>query len=1088
MNPVEYPRLQVRRAELHRRLRWTTLALVALVLIAAGLAASVGWYAVRAHRFAVEADQAHQEADASLAQALLHSARLEITSDEVGARVKALEAIRQAVEIQGPSEDLRREAVACLAKPCLVEEQSPVAMRPGRSWTLAVSPDLTRLLCCEHGSPPPRGALRIRALPTGSVSGTWIQQSAHVTELAWSPDGQYAVVWRAAINLPAENNVLEIRSTRDGSVLASGHYDPKYPDLLRAGKRLDFSADGQRIAVLERVRATVSWLECPSGKEIGHKTFPGKVKSFALHPGGDQVAVLLTNALGQVLEVWRADGSGPLARIPWQEIVRDMTWSPDGEMVVLVGKEIWFWRPNADAVVDSELSSGLCERVFFDPTGRWLATVSVDRRTQIWDWQSGEQIGCTRAGRAIQFSQEGGRLLYETADGKVGIWRIEDHKRLRQEAAFRTIASRGFSVDLSPNGEHVLLGTHLGIAVWQPRDGLHVAARTEAVRRNFKGVWFARDGNAVVEVSSNAVWLRELRPESSTKRLTLSEPVRIGPSSAVQAAGINRGETNYLAICDGTNAFRLNLTTLEFGAPIPMPSSYRIGEPGGLQVTPHPTADRVLFSRGRHPTMLVGPGISRALTLAPVGGRPELSSDGRWLLVSQPERHALYDLKADGIGRSFRCARLRDHNAAAALSPLGTMFALCPSIETIELYRVDTGQSLGVTEGWGHGAVFDLAFSADEKRLAVARGEGRAEIWDLQVLENQLSRLGLGRNHHLADRVVEAPAQRTFHSDSLLAISWPITGMALALVSAIFLFLHQRKLAENYLEVEVLVAERNARLVRTEVELVQSQKMEALGTLAAGVAHDFNNLLSVIKLSTGLMARRRTDGAAVEKELGAVREAVEEGQHLIDSMLGYSRARDSTPTRFKPGQLLSDTVAMLSQRFLAGLTLELDADPATPEVTAPRARLQQMLLNLIINASDAMQRRGRLTLRARPLVNVRAIEWVVIPPAAPGYVEIAVEDTGPGITPENLQRVFEPFFTTKTRGAAVGTGLGLATVHTIARLEHFGLAVASEPGRGTLFRIAIPMTLASSKDEGAGDIRIANNTATAAVSSHEPVT
>jgi signal transduction histidine kinase len=150
-------------------------------------------------------------------------------------------------------------------------------------------------------------------------------------------------------------------------------------------------------------------------------------------------------------------------------------------------------------------------------------------------------------------------------------------------------------------------------------------------------------------------------------------------------------------------------------------------------------------------------------------------------------------------------------------------------------------------------------------------------------------------------------------------------------------------------------------------------------------------------------------------------------------------------------------VALLSRQFLSGLTLNLQLDPSCPPVYGSRARLEQALLNLLVNASEAMNGSGVLTLTARK-VEASAPPWpgVLQPRAASACVELSVSDTGPGIAPEVLPRVFEPFFTTKNVGTQRGTGLGLSLVYAIAQQDGWGLDLQSAPDRGTTFTLLLP--------------------------------
>jgi signal transduction histidine kinase len=154
---------------------------------------------------------------------------------------------------------------------------------------------------------------------------------------------------------------------------------------------------------------------------------------------------------------------------------------------------------------------------------------------------------------------------------------------------------------------------------------------------------------------------------------------------------------------------------------------------------------------------------------------------------------------------------------------------------------------------------------------------------------------------------------------------------------------------------------------------------------------------------------------------------------------------------------VDDTVTLLSRQFLSGIELTLEMDRLAPPVIGARTRLEQMLLNLIVNASEAMNGVGKLLICVRPHVLPENATLLLHPRPAQTYVELTVRDSGPGIEPAIVGRIFEPFFTTKTHGATRGTGLGLSMVYTMALQDGLGLQVETNPGAGAAFRIVLPV-------------------------------
>jgi PAS domain S-box-containing protein len=241
---------------------------------------------------------------------------------------------------------------------------------------------------------------------------------------------------------------------------------------------------------------------------------------------------------------------------------------------------------------------------------------------------------------------------------------------------------------------------------------------------------------------------------------------------------------------------------------------------------------------------------------------------------------------------------------------------------------------------------------------------------------------------------------------------------------------------------------------RIEAQFLQAQKMDAIGRLTGGVAHDFNNLLGVIT-GFGEMALRQLPsghpaGDRIEQILKAARRAAE----LTRQMLAFSRKQVVQPKALDLNQVIADSETMLQRLIGEDIEFVVRAEPSLGSVMADPSQINQVLLNLAVNARDAMPRGGRLALET---ANVDLDQDYVRRHLAgqPGpYVVLAISDTGVGMDAETQARVFEPFFTTKPEGK--GTGLGLATVYGIVKQSGGFIWVYSEPGHGTTFKIYLP--------------------------------
>lgn len=237
-------------------------------------------------------------------------------------------------------------------------------------------------------------------------------------------------------------------------------------------------------------------------------------------------------------------------------------------------------------------------------------------------------------------------------------------------------------------------------------------------------------------------------------------------------------------------------------------------------------------------------------------------------------------------------------------------------------------------------------------------------------------------------------------------------------------------------------------------QLRQSQKMEAIGQLAGGVAHDFNNILTVIHGHASLLLVDKTITSNAARSAQQITQAAERAAGLTRQLLTFSRRQVMQPRRLDLNEVVSNLTMMLGRILGEDIALGLNYWPQPALVKADKSMMEQVLLNLVVNARDAMPKGGQLSIK---------INEVKIQPDQQGYdsesragdfVCLNVIDTGCGIDPENLRRIFEPFFTTKEVGK--GTGLGLATVYGIVNQHEGWINVESEMGKGSTFRVFLP--------------------------------
>ena len=241
---------------------------------------------------------------------------------------------------------------------------------------------------------------------------------------------------------------------------------------------------------------------------------------------------------------------------------------------------------------------------------------------------------------------------------------------------------------------------------------------------------------------------------------------------------------------------------------------------------------------------------------------------------------------------------------------------------------------------------------------------------------------------------------------------------------------------------------------RLEQQLRQSQKMEAVGRLAGGVAHDFNNLLTAIRGHVDLLLNEIAADSSLLPDVAEIGKAADRAAALTHQLLAFSRRQMLQPVVLELDSVVRDVETLLSRLISEDISLETELKSAPRRVRADRTQLEQVLMNLVVNARDAMPGGGRIR-----VVTERAVvdqEFARDNPGAlPGaYVKLTVSDTGAGMDPKTLSHVFEPFFTTKDVGK--GTGLGLATVYGIVKQSDGYIRVSSTLGEGTSFEVYLP--------------------------------
>ncbi|HYO95537.1 MAG TPA: PAS domain-containing protein [Polyangiaceae bacterium] len=267
----------------------------------------------------------------------------------------------------------------------------------------------------------------------------------------------------------------------------------------------------------------------------------------------------------------------------------------------------------------------------------------------------------------------------------------------------------------------------------------------------------------------------------------------------------------------------------------------------------------------------------------------------------------------------------------------------------------------------------------------------------------------------------------------------------------------EQRVSERSAQLEHQIAERSRAeraLANTEEQLRQAQKMEAIGRLAGGVAHDFNNILSVILSYTSLALSSVGSVHPLHADLSEIRRAAERASDLTRQLLAFSRQQLLAPRIVDLNRIVMGLQQMLARLIGEDVELQVELAPGLHDVKVDASQIEQVLLNLAVNARDAMPYGGKLRIETSNVLLEAAHVRELLDVSVGSYVLLSVNDSGTGMDRETQARIFEPFFTTKDQGR--GTGLGLSTVFGIVKQSGGSILVESEVGSGTTFKLYLP--------------------------------
>lgn len=282
---------------------------------------------------------------------------------------------------------------------------------------------------------------------------------------------------------------------------------------------------------------------------------------------------------------------------------------------------------------------------------------------------------------------------------------------------------------------------------------------------------------------------------------------------------------------------------------------------------------------------------------------------------------------------------------------------------------------------------------------------------------------------------------------------WVLILTSVAVLGSIALAINRHlELKRSYRQIEQIVEKRTYELEQAMEALLHSRKMTALGTLAAGIAHEFNNLLSVIRGFAQLLISKSYDHQKVKSLTERIIQACDQAEAIVNDLLVFSRPGNEKIEACEISEIIKQTINIISPQFGQDIKFEVHVSGAIPKVYAIPDRARQVFLNLIINAAEAMERKGTIHIKIEQIDHLPQNLYLK-PANAPYYVAVSVEDSGCGIPPEIIDRIFEPFFTTKAYSAHKGTGLGLFTVYQFVSQMQGGISVESKVACGTKFTV-----------------------------------
>lgn len=982
-----------------------------------------------------------------------------LESGKPGASTEALQAIRQAAR-RRTSPELRDQAIAALSLGDIGSEETFREFLPDGSGIeqldptrLSVAPNL-KYITRSHSD----GSVQCARFDDGQIIWEFKGSGKPVTgPVVWSPDSEYVAVQHGVRlrvhHLKTGRQVFESPCNESPGMHVPTAFSPDSSNLFAwvggAGLIVDLGSG----KVISRL---------PKFEQLFHAAF---------HPKRPWVSLVT----GKVIEVWDYSTSQrvvSLAPDSASSRFNHHAWRDDGLALAAAGDDsyVYVWDAttfNDDVIRWHALRGHLLPVIYvaFNHAGDTLVSSSAGRETRWWNpyaW-SGESLRQLSYGYGVQFGPDDQSLAFLQPSRGVSVRPVTNHPAMQRLAGPIGYGAPLSDARFSADGRWIAAGSWDGLFIWDAASNW-VVARGPAP--NVRSVLFRSMGNEIITTGTGGVrrWPWNVTTNSDGQiEGHLGQPVLVPLPDGAQPikAVLNHDETRLLV---GANNECGYLFALDKNTP---PVVLR-GQAGLDTIAFSPDGTRIASGTWLGKSVWIWD----AVTGKPLRQIPSLDADvgytqdGQWLIISQAAGHSFWHTSSNTVLKSFPREAGEQNTGRLAFLPDGRTVAWNHAFNQAQLVDTDSLRVLANFSLPGDQKIEWLRASPDGRWLGVFAGQ--VYLYDLQKLHRELDALGLDWQKDNQPLAPAAPkistAERTPRGFLANAGGGPGNlatlipgGLLLALGLGGLTQRYHRRLLATYFELETTAARRNESLMRAQAELQHGHKMQALGNLAAGIAHDFNNLLSVISISNQLTAERTKGDADLEENHQLINQSVAHGRAVVRSLLGHSRESQDRSS-FSVNQAVRDTALLLRQQFLQGIHLHLDLDTPTPAVTGVRTRLDQILLNLIVNAAEALENKGELRLGVS-VVSTLPEQILLRPHQAAEWIEVTVADNGPGMTAEIKAQVFEPFFSTKQTSTRPGTGLGLSMVHAISESAGFGLGLESESGHGATFRIYIPVVV-----------------------------